>query len=217
MEQLLKDGGFSFAFPTVRCKFKPTEAILQTCEESGTDFAQEVRKSILKQKRSSGSSQYAAASNVEQAVGRVVGSLCVLTAKSGDAESAMLASWVSQASFVPPGLTIAVAKDRAVEGLVLTGSKFALSVLGQGKNSAETKQLLKPFKPGESRLEGLQTKETESGQCILSDAIAWLECSVKSRIETGDHWVLYATVDAGKLEDPQSLTAVHQRKTGARY
>lgn len=217
MEQLLKDGGFSFAFPTVRCKFKPTEATLQTCEESGTDFAQEVRKSILKQKRSSGSSQYAAASNVEQAVGRVVGSLCVLTAKSGDAESAMLASWVSQASFVPPGLTIAVAKDRAVEGLVLTGSKFALSVLGQGKNSAETKQLLKPFKPGESRLEGLQTKETESGQCVLSDAIAWLECSVKSRIETGDHWVLYATVDAGKLEDPQSLTAVHQRKTGARY
>ena len=45
---------------------QPTEAILQTCEESGTDFAQEVRKSILKQKRSSGSSQYAAASNVEQ-------------------------------------------------------------------------------------------------------------------------------------------------------
>jgi hypothetical protein len=45
---------------------QPTEATLQTCEESGTDFAQEVRKSILKQKRSSGSSQYAAASNVEQ-------------------------------------------------------------------------------------------------------------------------------------------------------
>jgi hypothetical protein len=64
-----------------------------------------------------------------------------------------------------------VAKDRAVEGIVLTGSKFALSVLGQGKNSAETKQLLKPFKPGESRLEGLQTKETESGQHILSDAV----------------------------------------------
>ena len=41
-------------------------------------------------------------------MGRVVGSLCVVSAKEGDAESAMLASWVSQASFVPPGLTIAV-------------------------------------------------------------------------------------------------------------
>jgi hypothetical protein len=45
---------------------------------------------------------------VLQAVGRVVGALCVLSAKNGDAESAMLASWVSQASFVPPGITIAV-------------------------------------------------------------------------------------------------------------
>lgn len=45
---------------------------------------------------------------VVQAVGRIVGSLCVLSARVGDAESAMLASWVSQASFVPPGLTIAV-------------------------------------------------------------------------------------------------------------
>ena len=32
------------------------------------------------------------------ALGRVVGSLCVLTAKDGDAQGAMLASWVSQVS-----------------------------------------------------------------------------------------------------------------------
>ena len=36
------------------------------------------------------------ASGQALALGRVVGSLCVLTAKDGDAESAMLASWVSQ-------------------------------------------------------------------------------------------------------------------------
>lgn len=67
--------------------------------------------------------------------------------------------------------SIQVAKDRAVEGLVLTGSKFALSILGQGNSGPVTKQLLKPFKPGESRLEGLQTKQTESGLYILSDGV----------------------------------------------
>ena len=36
------------------------------------------------------------ASGEAQALGRVVGSLCVLTAKDGDAQGAMLASWVSQ-------------------------------------------------------------------------------------------------------------------------
>ena len=34
-------------------------------------------------------------SNVQQAMGRVLGSLCVLTSRDDDAESGMLASWVS--------------------------------------------------------------------------------------------------------------------------
>lgn len=57
---------------------------------------------------------------------------------------------------------------------MLTGSKFALSVLGQGKAGPVSKQLLKPFKPGESRMSGLQTKETESGLYILSDAVSFI-------------------------------------------
>ena len=34
-------------------------------------------------------------SGVQQAMGRVLGSLCVLTSRDDDAESGMLASWVS--------------------------------------------------------------------------------------------------------------------------
>ena len=36
------------------------------------------------------------ASSLEQAMGRVLGSLCVLSSKDEDAESGMLASWISQ-------------------------------------------------------------------------------------------------------------------------
>lgn len=216
IEQRLKDAGFIFAFPTIRCKFKPTESMLQVCEESGTDLAQSVKQTKLKARKKA-SPQFMIASDIEQAVGRVVGSLCVVSAKEGDAESAMLASWVSQASFVPPGLTIAVAKDRAVESLLLPGGKFVLNVLGQGKVTAVTKQLLKPFKPGEARFEGLNTKEASNGGKILLDAISWMECTVSSRMETGDHWILYATVDDGELQDDKTLSAIHYRKTGARY
>lgn len=38
---------------------------------------------------------------MEQAVGRLVGALCVVTGKDEDAESAMLASWVSQVRPMP--------------------------------------------------------------------------------------------------------------------
>ncbi|CAI5525610.1 unnamed protein product [Closterium sp. Naga37s-1] len=219
MEQLLKDGGFSFGFPPIRCKFKPTESMLQICEESGRDLAREIRKGKAKQRSTSAKSAVISGSGLEQAVGRVVGSLCVVSAISGDgdAQSAMLASWVSQASFNPPGVTVAVAKERALESLVLVGGKFALSVLGEKNVGAVSKQLLKPFQPGEPRFGDLPTKQASNGATILADAVSYLECTVQTRMETGDHWVVYATVDSGNVIDEKTLTALHHRKTGSRY
>jgi len=43
------------------------------------------------------------------------------------------ASWVAQASFEPPGLTLAVKKDRAIQTMLTPGSKFAMSMLAEGK------------------------------------------------------------------------------------
>jgi hypothetical protein len=65
-----------------------------------------------------------------------------------------------------------VAKDRAVEGLVLEGGRFTLNVLGQDNASKVSKQLLKPFKPGEPRLKELETEESKAGGAILKDAVS---------------------------------------------
>ena len=159
------------------------------------------------------------ASGPALAAGRVVGSLCVLTARAGDAESAMVASWVSQASFDPPGLTVAVKKDRAVEALLPVGSPFVLNVLAEGREKAALKALLRPFAPGEDRFEGLEVTRAEaSGAAVLSAAAAaYLECTVAQRMEAGDHWVLYATVGGGKVLDEGAQSAVHFRKVGTSY
>lgn len=107
------------------------------CEESGTDLAQEVLKSVRKRAREAAKAVVSDSDKgTGQAVGKIVGSLCVVSAKKGDAESAMLASWVSQASFRPPGLTVAVKKERAVESLVQQGGKFVLNVLAENSEKA---------------------------------------------------------------------------------
>ena len=56
--------------------------------------------------------------DIAKALARVSGGLYVVTAERGGARGAMIASWVAQASFEPLGLTIAVAKDRAIESLM---------------------------------------------------------------------------------------------------
>ncbi|MCC5630420.1 diflavin flavoprotein [Nostoc sphaeroides CHAB 2801] len=211
IEGKLKDAGYRFGFDTIRVKFKPDDTTLQLCEEAGTDFAQALKKARKVRSPSQ------PATNVEQAVGRIVGSLCVLTAKEGDRSSAMLASWVSQASFSPPGLTIAVAKERAVETLTHTGNKFVLNILKEGNHLGLMKHFLKPFGPGQDRFADVATEEAENGSPILTNALAYLECSVQNRMESGDHWLVYATVENGKLLDTDGVTAVHHRKSATHY
>ena len=42
------------------------------------------------------------ASGTEQAVGRLLGAMCAITVRDDDAETAMLASWISQVHLLHP-------------------------------------------------------------------------------------------------------------------
>jgi flavin reductase (DIM6/NTAB) family NADH-FMN oxidoreductase RutF len=52
---------------------------------------------------------------------------------------------------------------------------------------------------------------------ILPGTAAYLECSASDRMDAGDHWIVYATVDDGKVTDESALGAVHHRKVGTTY
>ncbi|MDX1976631.1 MAG: diflavin flavoprotein [Pseudanabaenaceae cyanobacterium bins.68] len=205
----LKDAGFSFGFEPIKHKLTPTAATLQMCEEIGTDFAQKL-KQIKKVKMTLNP-----ASDVEQAVGRVIGSLCVITAKREAIATAMLASWVSQATFNPPGIMVAVAKERAIESFLYPEDAFVLNILAEGKTTH--KHFMKKFAPGADRLVDIATEDASNGNPILTEALAALECRVQQRMECGDHWLVYAAVENGKLLQANGLTAVHHRKTGGHY
>ena len=213
VEGKLKDAGYRIGFEPIRAKFKPTAATIHECKEAGTDFAQALIRS--QKLRAPKPTLTGGSDRTEQAVGRLVGSLCVLSAKRGDVSSAMLASWVSQATFTPPGLTIAVAKDRAIEALMYAGDKFVLNILAEGRQLR--KYFMKNFAPGEDRFAGVETMEASNGCPVLSDALAYLECEVVSRMECGDHWVVYAAVENGHLLKNDGVTAVHHRKSGSHY
>ena len=223
LENKLRDGGFRFAFEPIRVKFSPDPATLRTLEETGIALGRQLQTEQRRsQRRSGGGGLEESRSNpAVQALGRLVGSLCVVTARKGEGEAAlggaMVASWVSQASFNPPGFTVAVARERAVESLLHVGDRFALNVLAAGRETGPMRQFLQPFPPGANRFAGLELEASPGGQPILPEALAWLEARVTARMECGDHWILYAQVSHGGLLDPAGTTAVHQRRSGANY
>lgn len=218
LENKFRNAGYKFGFEPIRVKFTPTDAVLKTCEEAGTDFAQALKKA--KRDRKKVRQAQGIDSDVDRtakAVGRLVGSMCIVTTKKEEVSGAMLASWVSQATFNPPGLTVAVAKERAIESLLFKGNSFVLNVLPEGKHIPLMKHFLKPFAPGEERFEGVATEEADNGSPILSDALAYVECQVANRMECGDHWLIYAVAEQGKVLQSEGVTAVHHRKSGTHY
>ena len=223
LESKLRDGGFRFAFEPIKVKFSPDAAMIKRIEETGTALGRELLAQQRKAQRrtAAGGLSESRSNPAIQALGRVVGSLCVLTTCKGEDHArlsgAMVASWVSQASFTPPGFTVAVARDRAVEALLHVGDCFCLNVLAAGRETGPMKQFLQPFAPGADRFAGLELEHTPAGQPVLPEALAWLEATVQQRMECGDHWLVYAQVSHGGLLDQAGTTAVHQRRSGANY
>ncbi|RAM49626.1 MAG: diflavin flavoprotein A [Hapalosiphonaceae cyanobacterium JJU2] len=206
-----RDLGLTPAFPAIQIRETPTENTYKLLEESGTDLGQWVtRDKSIKQMK-------ALDADLDKALGRISGGLYIITAQKSDVKSAMLASWVSQASFKPLGISIAVAKDRAIESLMQVGDKFVLNVLEEGNYQNLMKHFLKRFTPGADRFEGVRTQPAQNGTPILTDALAYMECEVTSRMDCGDHWIVYSTVEAGRVSKPEALTAVHHRKVGNHY
>ncbi|WP_026103332.1 diflavin flavoprotein [Pseudanabaena sp. PCC 6802] len=206
-----KDLGLIPAFPMIRVREAPSESTYQLCDEAGTDLGQILtRKQTIQHMKSLDV-------DMDKALGRIAGGLYIITAKKGDISSAMLASWVSQVSFKPLGISIAVAKDRAIESFMHVGDTFVLNVLEEGNYSKIMQHFLKRFAPGADRFEGIKNYPAQNGSPILADALAFIECEVVSRMECSDHWIVYATAEAGRVSDPDALPAAHRRKVGNHY
>jgi flavin reductase (DIM6/NTAB) family NADH-FMN oxidoreductase RutF len=152
---------------------------------------------------------------VGKALGRIPSGVFVLTASDGANRYGMLASWVQQAAFDPPAISMALGKDRPILPLILSTKRLGLCVIGEGE-----KELMKRFarpKPGEDAFEGLELIATPSGLPVPSHALAWLDCEVITSVDfDADHALIVARVVAGDLlRDGHSFT--HVRGNGFHY
>jgi len=154
-------------------------------------------------------------SQLASVLGRVPSGLFVLTVKHGEIETGMLASWVMQAGFEPPMVTVALKQDRHVAKWLSDGSQFALNVLGEEHKSLVS-HFGRGFEPHESAFEGLNLLRTPAGLPALADALGYLECKSQSHVDSGDHRIFLAEIVAGHFA-ADGEPYVHVRKNGLRY
>jgi flavin reductase (DIM6/NTAB) family NADH-FMN oxidoreductase RutF len=149
------------------------------------------------------------------ALGRIPSGLFVLTARHGQAETGMLASWVQQCSFEPLQLTVAIRQGRDINAWLTPGALFTINIL----DDTQTDMIVhfgRGFALGEPAFTDVEIDRPQGAAPVLCEALAFLECMVEHRIPAGDHDVLIARVLRGKVLS-EGHPMVHLRKSGAHY
>ena len=120
--------------------------------------------------------------------------------------SAIAASWVTQCSFDPPLLMVAIRKPSRTYDLIKNGKAFSLNLLDKSEKRI-VRKLEKPFRSVGEKLGKVKHLEEETGAPILQEAFAYAECEVRQIYEPGDHaLVIGEVVHADVRSRGKSLT-----------
>lgn len=141
--------------------------------------------------------------------------LHVLTAADGDDVAASGVNWVSQASFEPPLVMVAVKADSGAAAIVGRTGAFAINVLADDQLDIG-KAMFRSTSVEGDLVNGYRFESGSTGSPLLLDTPYWFEARVKATVSEGDHIVFVAeVVDAG-VRDGDKLPLL-LRSTGMNY
>jgi flavin reductase (DIM6/NTAB) family NADH-FMN oxidoreductase RutF len=155
--------------------------------------------------------------SLEKKLGPILGKLVtgayVLTTSIEGVQQGMICSWVMQAGFAPPALTMAFQHDRSILSDLQVGQSFILNTLGE-KQSALMGAF---FKASDNPFESLQHSVVEGHGVILNEAVGYLVGQVTRHVVLEDHTLVCALVTDGELIHTELPPWVHIRKNGFSY
>jgi flavin reductase (DIM6/NTAB) family NADH-FMN oxidoreductase RutF len=135
--------------------------------------------------------------NLDDALKTLTTGIYIVTSKQGTEINGMIASWVSQVSFCPPLIMVAVKRGRRTHSMIEEGKVFSVNVLD---NTQE--KLVSLFKnrnkPGDTCLP-TPYEIRKTGTPTINDSLAYLECKLISQITPGDHTIFIGEVIEGAL------------------
>ncbi len=132
----------------------------------------------------------------------------------GEEVNGFTASWVTQGSFEPPLVVMAVRADSTSNGMIQRSGRFCLNVL-----AADQKDLaavfFKPQKGVGGRFDAAPFHLGPLGLPVLDDALGAVECTVVGQVAHGDHTVFVGEVKTAILH--RDAPALELSATGWQY
>ncbi len=142
--------------------------------------------------------------------------LYVVTVTQDGEEHGMTANWVTQASFDPPMLVVAIENRSRTNGLIRDAHHFAVSLLTTEQRELAGK-LGRSSEQAPQKLKGVKTKPAPAAHTpVLSEAVGWVECRAVASLPAGDHTVFLGEILAAGVENGDA-TPLTMKEAGLKY
>lgn len=112
--------------------------------------------------------------------------------------------WVSQVSFEPQQVVVAVRKDQHTHDLIEEGGVFSLNFLDTEQEDL-ARRFTGPLEQENGQVGGSPYSTGQTGAPLFEEAFAHLECRVVGKLEAGDHTVYLGEVVAANLKRPADI------------
>ena len=132
----------------------------------------------------------------------------ILTATDGTRPGGLVSTTVAQASIAPdiPRITVGIAKQHATWPLIEAAGAFAAHLIDEPLLDWVWRFGLQSGRDVD-KFDGLELRTARAGVPVLDAALAWIECRVETRFDTGDRTLYLAEViDGGLNRDAPPLT-----------
>jgi flavin reductase (DIM6/NTAB) family NADH-FMN oxidoreductase RutF len=140
--------------------------------------------------------------------------LYAITARDGDREDAMIATWILELSLADDRgrLLVALTPDHLTTELILKSRRFVVNVLAEGQQGLIARLGLKSGHET-NKLEGVDLPRTESGLALLPGTCGYAECEVLKKMEIADRVIIAAVIREQKHNPgkrPMTLGAAYR-------
>lgn len=143
----------------------------------------------------------------EKALALLTYGVNVVTVGQGGVENGLTVSWLSQVSFEPPMVMIALEKSHYSVEFLDSTKNFVVNILGEAQKEIAA-HFAKTSLVGSEKTAGLDLDEAPSGAPIIKDSLAFLDCEVVDKLTFGSHIVFIGEVKSGdKLNDGKPMTS----------
>ena len=105
-------------------------------------------------------------------------------------------------SLDPPLVLVCIGRESSTHDRLVGASGFAINVLSAGQKAVAARFA---SEPSTGRFDDLEWAPSPSGDPILAEIVAWLDCSLDEVLTAGDHSILLGRVESSGLSDRPAL------------